>query len=101
MLKKKYNLFKQLFLKYNFQKIFFNSLLTKSFAKNHFIAPLIRISFFSQPDYVDNFLYRFKSYQKLQCLISLSPKVHSKKYHYARFFLNKQLDKLTIANTLK
>jgi hypothetical protein len=101
MLKKKYNLNKQLVLKYNENLNFSNKLLTKSFAENQFLNPLIRLSFLVKYDRLINLYNRFSSLQKLQCLISLSNKVPNKSYNYSRFFLNKQLNKLTIANTLK
>ncbi len=101
MLKKKYNLQKQLFLKYNYKKQFLSQLLKKSFSKNHFLQPSIRLSFMYTENFLNDILYRFNTYQKLLCLITSSPKVNSRKYHYSRFFLNKQLEKLVISNTLK
>ena len=101
MLKKKYNLQKQLFLKHNFKKNFITLLIFKSLKLNHFIAPLERISFFSQSSSSDDLFFKFFSFQKLHCLITLSTKVPQRRYHYSRFFLNKQLEKLVISNTLK
>ncbi len=101
MLKKRYNLQKQIILKHNYRKLFFNILFKKSLKKNHFLEPLERLSYFAQDDYVRNLYFKFSTFQKLTCLISLSHKVHSKSYHYSRFFLNKQLDKLSISNTVK
>jgi len=101
VLKKKYNLQKQLHLKHNYKKLFVTSLINKSLGKNHYIAPLERISQLCQPNFVETLLYKFSTFQKLQCLITLSGKVHSRSYSYSRFFLNKQFDKITISNTLK
>lgn len=101
MLKKRYNIQKQLFIKYNYKQLFFDKILETSLKVNKYIYPIDRLSYFSQEDYVDNIYYRFSTFQKLTCLISLSPKVHNKSYNYSRFFLNKQFNKLSIANTLK
>ena len=101
MLKKKYNFQKQLLIKYNYKRIFIMQLLTGSLLKNHYVDPLNRLSFLAQNDYVDDLYYKYSTYQKLLCLISLCPKVHNKSYNYSRFFLNKQLEKLVISNTLK
>lgn len=101
MLKKNYNVQKQLVLKFNYKNDFLLTLLKTSFSKNHFLSALDRISFLHRYDTIDNLYFRFNTYQKLHCLITNSPKVNSRKYHYSRFFLNKQLEKLTIANTLK
>ena len=101
MLKKKYNIQKQLFLKTNYKKIFLRKLVETSLSSNHYIEPIDRISYFCRDDYVDNIYFRAATYQKLHCLISMSPKVHHRSYHYSRFFLNKQLNNLAICNTLK
>ncbi len=76
-------------------------LLNKSLQNNHNIEPLDRISYFSQEEYTDDLYFKWSTFQKLHCLITASPKVHNKSYHYSRFFLNKQLNKLVICNTLK
>lgn len=101
MLKKKYNYQHQLFVKYKYKQTFLKLLLIRSFMKNHFLTPKERISYFAQPITIDDITHRFSTYQKLYCLITASPKVHNREYHYSRFFLNKQLDKLTISNTLR
>ena len=101
MLKKKYNFQKQLFLKHNYRGLFFEKLLTASLAKNHQLEPAERLSFIGRPEHSGNRYFRFATFQKLTCLISLSGKVPSKGYQYARFFLNKQLNKLVCSNTLK
>jgi hypothetical protein len=101
MLKKKYNLYKQLFTKHNYRKKYLTLLLVKSLAHNHLLSPLNRISFLSQPDYFDNIFHKFSCFQKLHCLVTLSPKVSNREYFYSRFFLNKQLEKLVVSNTLK
>lgn len=101
MLKKKYHLHKQIILKNLITLEFSNTILKKSFQENQFLKPLDRISFFVNKDSIDNLFTRFNTYQKLYCLVSLSPKVPNKSYSYSRFFLNKQLNKLTLANTLK
>lgn len=101
MLKKRYNLQKQLYLKYNYKKLYLSSLLNASLSTNHYISPVDRLSYLAKEDYVDNLYFKFSTFQKLTCLISLSVKVHSKQYHYSRFFLNKQLNKLSISNTVK
>jgi hypothetical protein len=101
LLKKKYNLQKQLILKHNKKQSFLNNLLKKSFFKNHFIQPILRISFLSQNNNINNLYHCYNTYQKLYCLITISGKVSNKHYGYSRFFLNKQLEKLTISGTIK
>ena len=101
MLKKKYNLNKQLVVKQAYQENHLERLLLQSFKENHKINPINRLSFFCQEESLLNIWNYFCSYQKLQCLVTLSSKVSSKNYHYSRFFLNKQLNKLVISNTLK
>jgi len=88
-------------LKHNYIRLHLESLLQKSLSKNQYIDPIDRLSFFAREDYVDDLYFKFSTFQKLTCLISLSHKVHNKGYHYSRFFLNKQLNKLSISNTLK
>lgn len=101
MLKKKYKLKNQLYIKVNYTKLYLVDLLSLSLKKNHFIDPLNRISYFGQEDFRDNMYYKFSTFQKLLCLNSLSPKVPNKAYLYSRFFLNKQVDKLFVSNTFK
>lgn len=101
MLKKKHNLQKQLVLKYNYKLQFLDKLLNDSLRINHYIPAIDRLSYFAQEKNCDYMHFKFATFQKLTCLISLSPKVPNKSYAYARFFLNKQFDKLTISNTLK
>lgn len=101
MLKKKYNLNKQISLKVNYLETWLESLLTKSLEQNMFLNPTERISYsLKRADHFDFFNF-FATYQKLHCLITLSPKVPNKKFYYSRFFFNKQLNYLTCANTLK
>ncbi len=101
MLKKKYNLQKQIFLKHNYRRLFLEKLFNLSLSSNQLLEPGERLSFFSRDSYYNDLYHKWCTLQKLTCLISLSPKVPSKSYHYSRFFLNKQLNKLVIANTLK
>ena len=101
MLKKKYNLQKQLILKYNQKQNFMYNLLNKSFFINHYLQPLIRISFLAQNNNISNLFQHYSTFQKLYCMITISSKVSNKSYGYSRFFLNKQLNKLTISGTIK
>ncbi len=101
MLKKKYNLQKQMYIKHNYKKLYLTSLLYRSLRKNQYIPAVDRLSYLAKEDHVDNLYFKFCTFQKLTCLISLSAKVHHRKYQYSRFFLNKQLDKLSMSNTLK
>ena len=101
MIKNQHRLRKQVIIKQAYSDPFLLNLLVKSLKTNTNIEPITRISFLVSKVY--NF-YRFNyfhTYQKLQCLITLSGKVHNRTYQYSRFFLNKQLAFLTIANTLK
>lgn len=72
-----------------------------SLGRNHGIDPIDRLSYLSRDTYLNNLYFKWSTFQKLTCLISLSTKVPSKSYNYSRFFLNKQLNKLVISNTLK
>jgi len=101
VLKKKYNLQKQIYLKHNYKSLFLEKLLTLSLARNHSIDPIDRLTYLSRDSYLNNLYFKWSTFQKLTCLISLSTKVPSKGYNYSRFFLNKQLNKLVISNTLK
>ena len=91
MLKKKYNLQKQLFIKHNYIKYFLSKILHTSLSRNHFLNPIQRISFFAQSVDSQNLFFKFSTLQKLHCLITLSTKVPARKYSYSRFFLNKQM----------
>ena len=101
MLKKRHNLQKQLIIKYNYKLAYLEKLLEDSLKTNHYLQPIDRISHFAQDKNSDSMYFKFSTFQKLTCLISLSQKVPNKAYAYARFFLNKQFNKLTISNTLK
>ncbi len=101
MLKKKYNLQKQIILKQKFLNIHLLKLVRSSLSPNHNIEPLMRISFFVQYSSELSLFDFFFTYQKLLCLTTLSSKVHNKKYMCSRYFLNKQLNTLVYANTMK
>lgn len=101
MLKKKNQVSRQLFIKTNYKKLFLEQLLVNSLRSNQFLNPVDRLSYFSKKSHEDHRFFKFSTYQKLWCLISLSTKVSSKSFHYSRFFLNKQLGKLMISNTFK
>ncbi len=101
MLKKKYNLKKQFILKYNYYRYFNFNIVVKSLSKNFLLKPLYRLSYLAQADYVTNLYFKFSTYHKLTCLVSLSQKVPNKQCNYARFFLNKQLDKLVLSGVFK
>lgn len=101
MLKKKQQSYRQVLLKVEYKNFFLKKLLALSLSANHFIPPVERIGHFQNKIFFDNIYSRLDSYQKLYCLISFSSKVPNKKFHYSRFFLNKQLNNLVISNTIK
>lgn len=101
MLKKKYRIQKQLIIRQSFVKTNLFRILVSSLGTNVLLAPHVRLSFLMTNTIMFNSFNFFRTYQKLHCLISMSTKVSNKSYHYSRFFLNKQLAFLTIANTLK
>jgi hypothetical protein len=101
MFKKKYSLHKQIIIKQGYKENYTENLLKKSLQQNHNLKPLDRLSYFCQDVENLSIWHYFSTYQHLQCLVSLSLKVNDKKFNYSRFFLNKQLNKLTISNTLK
>lgn len=78
-----------------------SKLISHSFTKNFLLNPLARLSYLAQLDNTTSLYFKFSSYHKLTCLISLSQKVPNKKCNYSRFFLNKQLDKLTLSGVFK
>lgn len=92
---------KQLFTKVNYKNQYIEFLIKKSISRNSQLNPLERISLLSRDNFEDNIYHKFSTYQKLYCLISLSGKVPNKKFHFSRFFFNKQLNNLVVANTLK
>lgn len=101
MLKKKYNLNKQLALKATHIESWVEVLFAKSLGQNMFLTPINRISYLMKSAEQFNLFSYFNTYQKLHCLITLSPKVPNKSFYYSRFFINKQLNNLTCSNTLK
>jgi hypothetical protein len=101
MLKKKYRLQKQLIIRQAYVKTKLFRILLSSLGTNVLLAPHVRLSFLMTSTVMFNSFNFFRTYQKLHCLVSMSTKVPTKSYHYSRFFLNKQLSFLTIANTLK
>lgn len=87
-------LIKLLYLKRELKEKIKNSL-----KKNHFIIPLLRLSFTINWYYLKTQFY--KTYQKLVCPFSLSKKVPNQKFQYSRFFLNKKLNNFYINNVFK
>ena len=93
---------KQIILKLKFLKIEFLNLIKKSFFKNQYIHYINRISINTKKFfYSKKSLYFFKTHQKLICMITNIGKVPNKHYNYSRFYLNKQMNQLTISNTIK
>lgn len=101
MLKKRFKRKTQIIIKAVYLSKELNTLLGDSLAQNHYISPRERISFLIQATTCYNFNYYFSCYQSLLCFFTYDGKVHNKAYSYSRFFLNKQLNKILIANTLK
>ena len=101
LLKKNYQASKQLIIKHNYKKLFLEQLLINSLRSNQFLNPVHRLSYFAKQNHEESRFFKFSTYQKLWCLVSLSTKVNNKSFHYSRFFLNKQLGKLMISNTFK
>lgn len=101
MLKKKNTLEKQLIIKQSYLSDSLETIIVDSLRTNVSLKPHVRLSFLVKKNSAFNRFNFFKTYQKLHCLVSLSPKVHNRAYHYSRFFLNKQLPFLTVSNTLK
>ncbi len=101
MLKKRHQAFKQILFKTSYKNFFLKKLLASSLSTNQLTSPIERIGHFQNRISFENIYSRFCTYQKLYCLISFSNKVANKKFHYSRFFLNKQLNNLVVSNTLK
>lgn len=89
----------QLILKLVFIKNEIKSIINKSLKKNHFLPPLIRLSY--NRTWYNSKEQFFKTYQKLICPFSLSKRVPNKHFWYSRFFLNKKLNNFYINNVYK
>lgn len=94
---------KQLLVKHNFIGQELWDIAKKSLFRNHYYHYKFRIAFnLNQHEPVLHDTNRFfKTFQKLVCPYSLSKKVPSKRLHFSRFFINKQINTLKINNMLK
>lgn len=101
MLKKRHQINKQILIKVDYKVFFFKKLLASSLSTNQFTLPIDRLGHFQNKISFEGIYSRFCTYQKLYCLVSFSNKVANKKFHFSRFFLNKQLNNLVISNTIK
>jgi hypothetical protein len=101
LLKKKHHKYEQTLLKLTFKEFELLTKLKISLYRNQYLNPEIRLRFSIYEKKKISKKYFFKSIQKLICLISLNNKVPNKKYFYSRFYLNKQLNRLTVTNTFK
>lgn len=101
LLKKKYNFNNVLILKYNKNKDFLINLITNSLSLNHSLKPIDRLSYFARKPEADSLHYKYSTFLKLTCFVSLSNKVPNKQYGYSRFFLNKQMSKLVLSGAVK
>ena len=100
LIKKKKFKQQQILLKHFFKKNELKLLIENSLFKNHYNHYIFRTSFTVKNNNTDvNFF--FQSRQKLICLQLLNKKVPSSKFLFSRFFLNKQLNSLKIANVTK
>jgi hypothetical protein len=99
LLKRKHDKYDQTILKLNFKKFELENTLKKSLYRNQSLEPNVRLRFSIKDK--NSKEYFFKSLQRLSCLVTLMGKVPNKKFFYSRFFLNKQLNRLTVANTFK
>lgn len=100
--KRKFLKNKQILLKLKFLNLEFLNLIKKSFFKNQYIYYIDRISINTKKYFFfKKSLFFFKSHQKLLCMITGINKVPNKHYNYSRFYLNKQMNQLTISNTIK
>jgi|CXWK01.1.fsa_nt_gi hypothetical protein len=73
-----------------------NILIKKSLLRNYQIQPKIRLSFIIQKDYANTAYKFYKSQNKLQCQMSYSFKVPSKKINFSRFYLTRSVDRLLL-----
>lgn len=97
LLKKKNFKKKQLLIRVFFKKIELKKTLNRSLLRNHYNNYTYRLSFTFIKNHLDWSMF-FKCRQKLICLHTLGKKVPSKRFHFSRFFLNKQLNFLKITN---
>jgi len=58
MLKKKYNLQKQIFLKHNYRRLFLEKLFNLSLSSNQLLEPSERLSFFSRDSYCNDLYHK-------------------------------------------
>lgn len=75
--------------------------LIKSLQRNNSIAGRERIAFFIKNNYFTRHNYFYKSQNKLQCTLTYSFKVPSKKLKLSRFYLVKHVDALLIGGLQK
>ena len=91
--------FVQKLLKLIFLKNELFNLIKKSLFSNHFLKPIVRLSYTLAVQLNKNNF--FKTYQKLVCPHSLSKKVPDKNFLFSRFFLNKKFNSYYINNVFK
>ena len=101
LIKKKNFKKKQLILKHIYKKKELFLKLQKSLLLNHYNNYIFRLSFSVNISNYSKIKNKFKTNQKLICLITLGKKVPSKHFFLSRFFLNKQLNSLKINNVSK
>lgn len=75
--------------------------LIKSIKTNHHVYPLHRLSFFINKDRQTNHCMFYASQNKLQCFMSYSMRVPSKKLNLSRFYLSRGADRLFLSNYQK
>lgn len=78
----------------NWAEVQLQAQLKKSFLKNFFLLPKLRLSFIFQKRFYTSAQQFYGSQNKLQCVYSNSFSVPSKKLQNSRFYLNKALDRL-------
>lgn len=101
MLQRKIFLDKKL-IKFNlWKKKCLKNLLIKSFLRNYYLQPLNRLSFTIKNNYLTRNYKFYITQNKLQCPISYSFKVPSRRLNLSRFYLVRTVNRLTISNYQK
>lgn len=101
MLKRKIFLDKKI-MKYKiWKKMLLEEKIKKSFLRNYMLSPINRLSFIIKNNLNNNDFYFYKSQSKLQCYLSYSFKVPSKRINLSRFYLVRTVNKLLLGGYQK
>ena len=101
MLKRKIFLDKKIIRYKIWEKGKLSSIIKKSFLRNYAVDPIRRFSLIIQSNYSNNDFQFYKSQNKLQCYMSYSFKVPTKRLNLSRFYLTRSVNKLYLGGYQK